>query len=156
MRKEGCVTDTCSENVSNAATGKVKSKEVGIKDIVALTAGRSSISSNKGPIPSMMYILFSIQKKNVRCQNKRSSLSGLGFFLTAFTPHRFHAATLQFDHGRRVSTTKGTRWCPLLVECGHRWPESCQGALEYHTSQGCFWLRCHPSHHDQDMFPSLP
>jgi hypothetical protein len=49
------------------------------------------------------------------------------------------AATLSFDHGHHVPTTKGAGECCLLVKHGHRSHESCGEDLEHHTSQGGFW-----------------
>ena len=53
-------------------------------------------------------------------QDGRSSLLGLGFFLTSCTPHRFLAATLSFDHGHQVPTIEGAGEFSLFVERGHR------------------------------------
>jgi hypothetical protein len=42
-------------------------------------------------------------------QNGRSSLLGFGFFLIAFAPHRFVAATTTFDDGWKSPTIERTR-----------------------------------------------
>jgi len=80
----------------------------------------------------------------------RSCLLGFGRFRTACTLQ----TTLCPDHERRFQTAGGARRCRFLAEHGHRWSKSCQGALEYHTSQGCLWRRRRPPHHDPGKFPS--
>ena len=65
------------------------------------------------------------------------------------TQDRVLAATLGPDDGSQTPTTEGPGWDLLFVEYCHRSHESCQGSLQYHTSQGCFWIRQHPAHDGQ-------
>ena len=81
--------------------------------------------------------------------------TGSGFFPAASRPHCPLAATLRFGHDRQFPTTEGEGRRSLLAEYGHRRAESCEGDLKHHTSQGGFWLRRHPPHHDPGKLPSL-
>ena len=83
----------------------------------------------------------------------RSSLLRFGHFCSPCTPSCFLPTTLRFDHDRKIPTSGRAGRCSLLAQCGHRWPESRQGTLEHHTSQGCFRFCQHPSHHDPGEFP---
>ena len=85
-------------------------------------------------------------------QDGRLSLLGLGPFLTACAQARFLAATLCFDDGNQTPTIEGAGRDPLLIEPSHRGHESREGSFERHTSQGRFWLRQCPAHHDQGAF----
>ena len=75
-------------------------------------------------------------------QDGRLYLVGFGPFLTA----------LSFDDDNQTPTAEGAGRDALLVEPSHRGHESREGGLEHHTSEGCFWLRQCPAHHDQGMF----
>jgi len=65
------------------------------------------------------------------------------------------AVTSSLDHASQFSTTEGEGWNHLIAEYRHRWPESREGGLECHASQGCFWFRQRPPHNDQGTFPLL-
>ena len=54
------------------------------------------------------------------------------------------AANLGSDHGRQVQTIERAGQCSILVECGHRRPQSREGDLEHHADQSCVRL-CHHS-----------
>ena len=106
---------------------------------------------------SRIHVLHQVSPftRGVRYQDCRSSLLGFWCFPITYTSHRFFTATLRFDDGNQIPTTEGTGRRSLHVESDHRCPESCEGDLERNTSQGCLWLRQHPSHHDSGKFPSL-
>ena len=68
-------------------------------------------------------------------QNDRSFVSGLGFPLSACTPHCFLAATSSFNHRRELQTTQTSRWHFLLAECVHRGHESREGSDHHDTAK---------------------
>jgi len=76
-------------------------------------------------------------------------------FFTACRQQRFLTAPSSLDDGSQASTTEGARWDPLFIEYSHRSHESCEGGLQYHTSQSSFRLRQCPPHDGQGMFPCL-
>lgn len=77
-----------------------------------------------------------------------------GPFFTPFTTHGSLATTSRFYHGYQTPTTKGAGRCCLIVERGHRSLKNRGEALQYRTSQDCFWLRQHPSYDNQGMVPA--
>ena len=76
--------------------------------------------------------------RGASCRNDRPSLLGFGTSPIAFTPHCLLTTPSSFDHGRRVSATKGPGGCHLGVERGHRNRESREGTLKYYPGQGRF------------------
>lgn len=65
--------------------------------------------------------------------------------------------TSSLSHEDKVPTTKGkgAERCPLFDERGYLSPESPEGGLWYHTSQGSVWLRQRPADDDQGTFPHI-
>jgi hypothetical protein len=89
----------------------------------------------------------------VQHQNDRPSGLGFGFSLTAFTTHHLLAATTSFDDGPKISATERARRCFIEVERGHRRSKPCEGGIEHHSGQGCFWFDQRPPPHNQSKFP---
>jgi len=81
--------------------------------------------------------------------------SSLRPFFTACALHRPLAATSSLDHASQFPTTEREGWDHLIAEYRHRGPESREGDLKCHASQGSFWFRQCPPHNDQGTFPLL-
>jgi len=81
---------------------------------------------------------------------------GFGFLPTVSAPRYFLVAASGFDHDDQIPTAERTRCCSLFTEWGNRGHRSREGELEDQTSQGCLWLRRHPSRYYQSELPSHP
>ena len=71
------------------------------------------------------------------------------------TTHTFLAVASCLGGDRQVPTARGAGWGSLRVECGHRWPQPCEGGPECHSSKGRPLVRRNPPPHGSGEFLSL-
>ena len=85
---------------------------------------------------------------------KRTLISA-GVCILRLLRHSFSTTALTLNYGRKAPTAEEAGGCYFSVESSHRCVEPRGEDFEYHTGQGCFWPRQHPSRNDRGMFPAL-